>query len=65
MVVRISYLLRSVFSQSVETVAGNFYVIMEFIPNNRGGKKLYFEGCMYTRKALKTTVIQWECNIQH
>ena len=35
---------------------------MEFIETGRGGKKLCFSGFIYTKKAVKTNRVRWECS---
>lgn len=35
---------------------------LEFIPSNQGGKKLCFDGHMYTKKATRKATIQWQCS---
>ena len=35
---------------------------MELVPNNKGGHKLLYEDCMYTKKASYKTTVRWECS---
>lgn len=34
---------------------------MEIIESNKGGRKLCFEGYMYTQKLNRGTTIRWQC----
>ena len=35
---------------------------MELISNHKGGLKLCFEGCMYTKRSSSGSQIQWQCS---
>jgi len=35
---------------------------MEVIENSKGGRKILFNGFMYTKKATKKNRIRWECS---